>query len=105
MILVGGANVYAREVEDVIATLDGVTRVGVVGKPHDRLGEVPVAWIESTNPRLDVAAVQSHCRQNLSAFKVPVEIHFIPSVPLTTTGKIHKAYLRKLLTSTGASSE
>jgi acyl-CoA synthetase (AMP-forming)/AMP-acid ligase II len=94
MILVGGANVYAREVEDVIATLDGVTRVGVVGKPHDRLGEVPVAWIESTNPKLDAASVQSHCRRNLSAFKVPAEVHFVSSIPLTSTGKVHKARLR-----------
>jgi acyl-CoA synthetase (AMP-forming)/AMP-acid ligase II len=103
MILVGGANVYAREVEDVIATLDGVTRVGVVGKPHDRLGEVPVAWIESTNPKLDVATVQSHCRQNLSAFKVPSEVHFVSRIPLTSTGKVHKAQLRTQV-NTGATS-
>ena len=48
MILVGGANVYAREVEDVLTAMAGVALAAVVGRDDPRLGEVPVAWVVPT---------------------------------------------------------
>lgn len=94
MIIVGGSNVYAREIEDAILAIDGVDRVGVVGAPHERLGEVPVAWVQTNRSSITAPAVIAECRRTLAAYKVPATVHIVDSIPLTATGKIHKADLR-----------
>jgi|GEM_PF-3427518 len=94
MMLVGGSNVYAKEVEDVIQRIRGVTRVAVVGKPHERLGEIPIAWIQpSDGVTLDRAEITAQCRSSLAAHKVPREIYFTADMPLTGSGKIRKSEL------------
>ena len=96
MILVGGANVYAREVEDVLTAMAGVALAAVVGRDDPRLGEVPVAWVVPTGRvEFDVSTVHHHCKQYLAGYKVPREIHIVPQIPLTASGKIHKARLRE----------
>lgn len=101
MILVGGSNVYAREIEDAILAIDGVERVGVVGAPHERLGEVPVAWVQASRPSITASTVVTECRRTLAAYKVPIAVHIVDDIPLTATGKIHKAGLRNRLSGDG----
>jgi len=96
MILVGGANVYTREVEDVLMELEGVLMAAVVGRDDPRLGEVPVAWIVPVaDVQVDETVVVAHCKKNLAGYKVPREFYIVPKIPLTGSGKIHKALLRE----------
>jgi acyl-CoA synthetase (AMP-forming)/AMP-acid ligase II len=96
MIIVGGANVYAREVEDVLTTMTGVALAAVVGRSDPRLGEVPVAWIvPSGTVALDTSRVYDHCTQYLAGYKVPRKINIVSEIPLTASGKVHKARLRE----------
>ncbi len=99
MILVSGFNVYPNEVEDVIAMLDEVDEVAVVGIPDARSGEAVKAFIVSRDKSLSVAAVIGHCRRNLAAYKVPHQVEFRDELPKTNVGKV----LRRLLRDTDTS--
>jgi HIP---CoA ligase len=97
MIISGGANIYAREIEDVILEITGVAMAAAVAKYDPRLGEVPVAWVVlDRTARVDEDQVSDHCRRQLAGYKVPREIHFVDTLPLTASGKIHKAVLREM---------
>ena len=102
MLKVGGENVAASEIEQVIAVVAGVREAAVVAKKHPMLDEVPVVFII---PAAGVAgvpaglhdAVMAACRKSLADFKVPREIHFVDEMPRSTLEKVAKAELRKLL--------
>ena len=102
MLKVGGENVAASEIEQIIAVVPGVQEAAVVAKKHPMLDEVPVVFII---PRggVDAAAAGLHdavmaaCRTALADFKVPREIHFVDEMPRSTLEKVAKAELRKLL--------
>jgi acyl-CoA synthetase (AMP-forming)/AMP-acid ligase II len=97
MIISGGANIYAREIENVILEIPGVAIAAAVAKNDPRLGEVPVAWIVLESASIvDSTAVIRQCRSQLAAYKVPREIHFVDRLPLTASGKVHKAALREM---------
>jgi long-chain acyl-CoA synthetase len=94
MILVSGFNVYPNEIESVIAGHDGVLEVGVIGKTDEDGGEIVKAVIVRKDPALDKAAVIAHCRENLTAYKVPKVIEFRDELPKTNVGKILRRELR-----------
>jgi carnitine-CoA ligase len=102
MLKVGGENVAASEIEQVVAIVPGVREAAVVGKKHPMLDEVPVVFII---PQAGVAqappelhdTVMAACRSGLADFKVPHEIHFVDEMPRATLEKVAKAELRKLL--------
>lgn len=94
MVVSGGANIYAREVEDVILEVANVKLAAVIARPDPRLGEVPVAWVSAEGSPLAVErAVLAHCRKRLAPYKVPRDMFVVPDLPLTASGKIHKARL------------
>jgi len=102
MLKVGGENVAASEIEQVIAVVPGVREAAVVAKKHPMLAEVPVVFII---PQAGVAAmpadlhdnVMAACRAGLADFKVPREIRFVDDMPRSTLEKVAKAELRKML--------
>jgi crotonobetaine/carnitine-CoA ligase len=102
MLKVGGENVAASEIEQVIAVVPGVREAAVVAKKHPMLDEVPVVFII---PHAGVAGappdlhdtVMAACRGALADFKVPREIRFVDEMPRSTLEKVAKAELRKLL--------
>jgi len=102
MLKVGGENVAASEIEQVIAIVPGVREAAVVAKKHPMLDEVPVAFIiphagvEGAPPELH-DTVMTACRNALADFKVPREIRFVDEMPRATLEKVAKAELRKLL--------
>jgi carnitine-CoA ligase len=102
MLKVGGENVAASEIEQVIAIVPGVREAAVVGKKHPMLDEVPVVFIipqagvERAPPDLH-DNVMAACRSSLADFKVPREIRFVDEMPRSTLEKVAKAELRKLL--------
>jgi crotonobetaine/carnitine-CoA ligase len=102
MLKVGGENVAASEIEQVVAVVPGVREAAVVAKKHPMLDEVPVVFII---PLAGVAAapadlqdnVMAACRKSLADFKVPREIIFVDEMPRSTLEKVAKAELRKML--------
>jgi carnitine-CoA ligase len=102
MLKVGGENVAASEIEQVIAVVPGVREAAVVGKKHPMLDEVPVVFIIPLGgveraPKDLHDTVMAACRQSLADFKVPREIRFVDEMPRSTLEKVAKAELRKML--------
>ena len=98
MIIVGGFNVYPREVEDVIHQFPGVREAAVVGIPDRTHGETVrafVAWADGAEPRPKELA--EFLRTNLAVFKQPREIIAIPVLPRNAAGKVLKKDLRESL--------
>ncbi|AXB42461.1 class I adenylate-forming enzyme family protein [Amycolatopsis albispora] len=94
LIVRGGENIHPAEVEAVVRAVDGVADVAVAGKPHEVLGEVPVAFVVPDEPGVvDTAAIFAACREHLSYYKVPDEIHEIGEVPRTASGKVTRRRL------------
>lgn len=100
LLKVGGENVSAREVEDVVGTVPGVGSVAVVGKSHDFLDEVVVAFVIPSPSAPDEAelekAILELCRTRLSDFKVPRAVYFVDAFPLGTLDKVLKKNLREM---------
>jgi len=94
MILVSGFNVYPNEIESVIAGLEGVLEVGVIGVPDGKRGEVVKAVIVRKDPALTEEEVIAHCRKDLTAYKVPRIVEFRAELPKTNVGKILRRELR-----------
>lgn len=93
MIVVSGFNVYPNEVEQVIGLHPGVLEVGVVGIKDEDSGERVKACIVKKDPNLTAEQVINHCREHLTAYKVPRIVEFFDELPKTNVGKI----LRRLL--------
>lgn len=94
MIISGGMNVYAREIEDLIQTLPNVKDVAVVGVPHGKWGETPVAVVVTADATGLHDAITSRCMQ-LSGYKRPTALLMRSDpLPRTPTGKVLKRELR-----------
>jgi acyl-CoA synthetase (AMP-forming)/AMP-acid ligase II len=91
MYISGGFNVYPAEVEQVLARLDGVADVAVVGVPDERMGEVGKAYVVgSTTPDELVA----FAKERLANFKVPRHVELVDALPRNLSGKVLKTELR-----------
>jgi len=102
MLKVGGENVAASEIEQVIITVPGVREAAVVAKKHPMLDEVPVVFIipQAGTERAPANLqddVMTACKRALADFKVPREIRLVDELPRSTLEKVAKAELRKLL--------
>ncbi|MFF4352913.1 alpha/beta fold hydrolase [Streptomyces sp. NPDC001530] len=93
LIIRGGANINPSEVEQVLLADPDVSDAAVVGRRHDVLGEVPVAFVVPGPHGVDTERLLADCRERLSAFKVPDEIYETESVPRTPSGKIARPAL------------
>ncbi len=95
MVIVGGYNVYPREVEDVLFAHPDVADAAVVGRPDDYRGEILVAHVvprPGSTP--DAEALLAHCRERLAPFKLPAQWRFTPQLPKTPANKTDKNALR-----------
>jgi long-chain acyl-CoA synthetase len=102
MLIVGGENVFPREIEEVINRHPSVKDSAVVGLADPMRGEVPIAFVELQEPEqggaaFDARAVLTLCRDNLAGYKVPKEIRTVDALPRNATGKILRRELHKLL--------
>ncbi|TNC26527.1 acyl-CoA synthetase [Amycolatopsis alkalitolerans] len=95
MIVSGGENIATPEVERVLYEHSDVVEAAVVGRPHERWGEVPQAFVV-LRPGATVTAgeLAGFCRERLAKFKVPAEIRFLNQLPRTPSGKVLKRELR-----------
>jgi long-chain acyl-CoA synthetase len=98
MVLVSGFNVYPNEVEDVIADMDHVLEVAVIGVPDGKTGEAVRAYVVQ-NPdhakEVTPADVIAHCKQHLAAYKVPKLVVVRDELPKSPIGKVLRKDLRK----------
>ena len=98
MYICGGFNVYPAEVEQVLARLDGVADVAVIGMPDDRLGEVGRAFVvRRPGAVLDEDTVIAHTCRHLANFKTPRSVVFLDELPRNAGGKVVKPTLREMI--------
>ena len=94
MIISGGANIYPREIEEVLLRHPAVAECSVVGRPHPEWGEEVVAFVVKKAP-IEREALDSLCLENIARFKRPREYRFVESLPKNNYGKVLKTELRK----------
>lgn len=94
LIIVGGLNVYPREVEDVLAAHPDVAEAAVIGVPDAARGEVPKAYVvlrsEASVSKRDLLRF---VRERLASFKVPRDLEFRATLPRTISGKVIRQQL------------
>ncbi len=97
MINSGGENIYPEEVEDILARLDSVSTVAVIGVPDDRLGQKVVAFIQAAKGvQFAPKALDEAClRSGLARFKRPREYVLVDELPRSPTGKLLRRKLRE----------
>lgn len=96
MIVSGGENVYAAEVEAALAQHASVARCAVIGVPHERWGEAVHAVIVPCDGHApDADALHAHCRQQLASYKCPKSYAFRDELPMSAAGKVLKSALRQ----------
>ena len=92
LIISGGFNVYPREVEEIIAELDEVDEVAVIGLPDDDLGEKITAVIVG---KVSEREVVDYCATKLADFKKPRQVIFVEQLPRNAMSKVQKHDLVK----------
>jgi acyl-CoA synthetase (AMP-forming)/AMP-acid ligase II len=96
LIISGGANIYPREVEEVLLRHPAVAECSVVGRQHPEWGEEVVAFVVATR-ELPREELDQLCLQNIARFKRPREYRFVDSLPRNNYGKVLKTALREAL--------
>ncbi len=98
MIIRGGENIYPREVEEFLYTHPKIKEVQVFGIPDQKMGEEVCAWVQTEDGEtLTEDDVKSHCKGQITHFKIPKHIRFVDEYPMTVTGKIQKFKMSKLM--------
>ncbi len=97
MLIRGGENIYCVEVENALYDHPAVMDAAVIGRPHKTLGEEPLAVVHlKPGMEASVDELRHHVAQKLAAFKVPVDVIFLPeTLPRNANGKIVKTELKK----------
>jgi fatty-acyl-CoA synthase len=97
MIIRGGENVYPREIEEFLYTMDGILDVQVAGVPSAKYGEQVGAFvILKKDTDLDAEDIRDFCRGKIARYKIPKYVAFVDQYPMTASGKIQKYKLREL---------
>ena len=95
MIVSGGENVFPREVEDLLADLDGVVEVAVIGVEDAEFGQRLKAFVVlEDGVELEIADLNAHVKANLAGYKTPREVEFLDELPRNATGKVLKRELK-----------
>ncbi|HKO08279.1 MAG TPA: hypothetical protein VJ487_11240, partial [Alphaproteobacteria bacterium] len=104
MIIRGGANIYPREIEEVLFKHPKILDAAVVGIPDARLGERVCACIVSRpGEKLAAGEVVDFLRDKIATYKLPERVEFLAQLPRTPTGKVQKGPLRELVVGEGGS--
>jgi fatty-acyl-CoA synthase len=95
MLISGGENVYPAEVERALIVHPGVAEVAVVGIPHERWVETPLAVVVvAAGVEVTEDDLIAHCRERLAGYKKPSAVVFVDELPRNAAGKVLKRQLR-----------
>ncbi|MGI9449695.1 MAG: AMP-binding protein, partial [Geminicoccaceae bacterium] len=98
LIISGGANIYPREVEEILLQHPDVAEVSVIGQKDEEWGEVVVAFaVANGGVTLDVEALDRFCLEHIARFKRPKHYHVVEALPKNNYGKVLKTALRARL--------
>jgi acyl-CoA synthetase (AMP-forming)/AMP-acid ligase II len=95
IIITGGENVSATEVENRLLTHPAVADAAVIAVPDARWGETVKAIVILSGEVVTKADLIAHCRAGLAHFKCPTSVEFVDTLPRTATGKLQKFLLRE----------
>lgn len=96
MIVTGGENVYSAEVEQAVQRHPGVSMAAVIAVPDPKWGErVTAVVVRKAGAALEEAELIAHCRTQLAGYKVPKQVVFAESLPVSPAGKVLKRVLRE----------
>ncbi len=96
MIISGGENIYCAEVENVLGGHPEVGEVALIGVPHPKWGEAPLAVIAPRDPAAPPTSdeIEAFCRERLAGYKCPRQVSFVSALPRNPSGKVLKTQLR-----------
>jgi long-chain acyl-CoA synthetase len=98
IVIVGGYNVYPREVDEVLFHHPKIREAATVGRPDDLLGEVLVAFVVlARGQSMDEEEFFAYCKEQMVKYKRPVEVFFVDELPKTGPAKINRRALRERL--------
>jgi acyl-CoA synthetase (AMP-forming)/AMP-acid ligase II len=98
MIISGGSNVYAREVEEVLQRAPGIKEAAVIGLPHPKWGEMVVAvLVPQEGAALSETELESFCRREIADYRRPKAYFHTKALPRNAYGKVLKRELRDRL--------
>ena len=94
MLIIGGENVFPREIEEVLNRHESVKDSAVIGMHDGMRGEVALAFVEvKEGATFDEQGLKAWCREHIAGFKVPRDIRLIKELPRNPTGKIMRRKL------------
>jgi fatty-acyl-CoA synthase len=97
MIIRGGENIYPREIEEFLLTIDGISDAYVIGVPSERYGEEVMGWVKLRDGvSLTADELRAACVGRIATYKIPRYWKFVDSFPMTVTGKVQKFRMREL---------
>lgn len=106
MLIIGGENVFPREIEEVLNQHPSVGASAVIGVMDESRGEVPIAFVElKDGAAFDETELRAFCRERIAQFKVPREIRLLEKLPRNPTGKIMRRELKADTPSIAAASK
>ncbi|MBS3809672.1 MAG: long-chain fatty acid--CoA ligase [Desulfobacterales bacterium] len=95
MILVGGFNVYPRDIEDILYQHPKIQLVAVVGIPDEKSGEAVKAYIQlKPDEQATEDDIRQFCKDNMAGYKRPKYIEFRNDIPVSPVGKVLRRVLR-----------
>jgi O-succinylbenzoic acid--CoA ligase len=98
LIVSGGENVYPAEIESVLLSHSGIEEAGVCGQEDAQWGQIPVAFVVlKAGSALSVEELLSYTSQKLAGYKQPRDIYFREHLPRTSSGKLLRRELPRLL--------
>jgi fatty-acyl-CoA synthase len=96
MIISGGENIYAAEVERVLNEHPAVAEAAVIGRPDARWQEVPIAYVvRRAGASVDAETLSRHVGEQLARFKIPREVVFVDDLPRNALGKVQHFRLKQ----------
>lgn len=97
MIISGGENIYSAELELVLSQHEAVQEVAVIGRPDEKWGEVPVAYIvKKEEMQVEVDELIAYCKSKIASYKAIKDVVFVEALPRNAVGKILKMQLKDL---------
>ena len=98
MIISGGENIYCAEVENALAGHPAIVEVAVIGRPHQKWGEVPIAVVavaaDGPQNELRLQDLDEFLNERLARYKHPKGLEIVDALPRNPAGKVLKTELR-----------